>query len=129
VTTSEGLVIIDPPMWPTHVRQWRKELAKMGEVRYLINTHHHIDHIAGNFFFPGPVIAHEGVRKVFSRSRVSSVRTSRAAAEASKAGLVGDFICQKSVRATQADLLENYRLKSWPSFPRTHFMLASSRLS
>jgi len=34
-------------------------------VRYVINTEHHLDHILGNHFFPGAVVAHEETRLRF----------------------------------------------------------------
>ena len=38
-----------------------------GEVRYLINTEHHTDHVAGNYFFSGqPIVSSQGVRDMFS---------------------------------------------------------------
>jgi glyoxylase-like metal-dependent hydrolase (beta-lactamase superfamily II) len=65
LVTPGGIVMIDTPMVPRTAVQWRKEFAKKGEVRYIINTHHHVDHVTGNFFFPGPVISHEGTREGF----------------------------------------------------------------
>jgi cyclase len=68
VTTSEGIVLIDTPYLPTDAVKWREEIAKRGEVRYIINTEHHNDHTTGNFFFPGPVIAHQQTRAEFASS-------------------------------------------------------------
>ncbi|MFH1169506.1 MAG: MBL fold metallo-hydrolase, partial [Chloroflexota bacterium] len=66
VTTSAGIVMIDSPMVPRTAVEWRDKIAEMGEVRYLIDTHHHVDHITGNFFFPGEVVSSEGVRQMFT---------------------------------------------------------------
>jgi len=65
IATSRGLIVIDPPMRPSSALSWRAELKKLGEVRYVINTEHHRDHILGNHFFPGVVIGHEGTRQRF----------------------------------------------------------------
>jgi glyoxylase-like metal-dependent hydrolase (beta-lactamase superfamily II) len=40
----------------------KAEIAKHGQLRYIINTEPHGDHWTGNAFFDAPVIAHEGVR-------------------------------------------------------------------
>jgi cyclase len=66
VATSEGVVMIDTPMLPTDAVQLRDEIAAMGEVRYIANTHHHYDHIAGNYFFSGTVIGHDGLKEMYS---------------------------------------------------------------
>ncbi len=78
VTTSEGIVMIDTAMLPTNARIWRDEMEKRGTIRYLVNTEHHIDHTAGNYFFPGTVIAHQGVREIL-QSPLEKVKTVDAA--------------------------------------------------
>ncbi len=62
VTTSEGVVMIDSPHKPSDALKLKAEIAKHGELRYIINTEPHGDHWTGNSFFDAPVIAHEGVR-------------------------------------------------------------------
>jgi cyclase len=66
VVTSEGIVMIDSPMLPRNAFRWREEIAKRGQVRYLINTEYHPDHVSGNYFFPTTVVSHQGVREQFS---------------------------------------------------------------
>src|SRR5512139_807289 len=65
LVTSDGVVMLDSPMVPRTAVKWRAEIAKRGQVRYTINTHHHVDHVTGNFFFAGPVVAHEKARDAF----------------------------------------------------------------
>ncbi len=62
VTTSEGVVMIDSPHKPSDALKLKAEIAKHGQLRYIINTEPHGDHWTGNAFFDAPVIAHEGVR-------------------------------------------------------------------
>ena len=62
VTTSDGVVMIDSPHKPTDALKLKAEIAKHGELRYIINTEPHGDHWTGNAFFDAPVVAHEGVR-------------------------------------------------------------------
>ena len=63
VVTRDGVVVIDPPQIPTDALCWRNEATKHGSVSYIINTEPHNDHVAGNYFFEGIVVAHEGTRK------------------------------------------------------------------
>lgn len=67
IVTSEGIVMIESPMIPEDAIKWRDEIAKYGEVRYLINTEPHGDHFGGNCFFGGTVIGHEGTREEILR--------------------------------------------------------------
>ena len=77
VLTSEGIVMIDTPMMPSDAIKWRDDIAARGEVRYIINTHNHIDHTTGNFFFPGTVVSHEGIRESFSAPSKSVMNLKR----------------------------------------------------
>jgi cyclase len=62
VTTADGIVMIDSPHKPSDALKLKAEIAKHGQLRYIINTEPHGDHWTGNAFFDVPVIAHEGVR-------------------------------------------------------------------
>lgn len=73
VTTSEGIVMIDTPYRPRDAIAWREEVLKRGQVRYLINTEPHTDHLTGNYFFPGTVIAQEGVREALKAVTVNQI--------------------------------------------------------
>jgi cyclase len=68
VTTKEGIVMIDSPQRPSDAMKWREQMQSKGEVKYLVNTEPHGDHVTGNFFFPGTVIAHEGTREAVAAS-------------------------------------------------------------
>jgi cyclase len=69
VTTREGLVMIDTPLYPTDAIKWRDVLGKHGELKYVINTDPHPDHNSGNYFFPSISISHrEGREALLSRN-------------------------------------------------------------
>jgi len=113
VTTSEGIVLIDPPYLPTDAIKLRRELAKRGEVRYIINTEHHIDHIAGNSFFPGTGVSIEGIRELLA-GPVTDMVPSERLEEVLKDGL--DLRRYYSRRVKERDpeglpLLKNYRFR------------------
>ena len=74
VTTNEGIVMIDSPQNPSDVMTWKGHLKGKGEVLYLINTEPHVDHVAGNFFFPGTVIAHQGFEEALSSLTVEGIK-------------------------------------------------------
>jgi cyclase len=58
--------MIDTPFMPADSLAWRRKLADKVEIRYIINTHYHLDHISGNYYFPGTVICHEKMREMYT---------------------------------------------------------------
>ena len=48
ITTPEGVVLIDSPHRPSDAIRWRRTAESCGEVVYLFNTDHHIDHTMCN---------------------------------------------------------------------------------
>jgi cyclase len=73
ITTKEGNVLIDTPMRPTDALNWRDEVGKKGEVRYLINTEEHPDHSQCSHFFPGLFITHEETRNSLAKAPATEV--------------------------------------------------------
>jgi cyclase len=69
VVTTEGIVMIDTPMVPAEAKKWREEVGKYGEIRYIINNEPHNDHVAGDCWFTGTLVAHEGTRESIKRNR------------------------------------------------------------
>lgn len=67
VVTSDGVVVIDTPQLPTRAVAMREQAEQHGEIRYLVNTEHHVDHIFGNYYFKGAgaVVHHRGVYENF----------------------------------------------------------------
>jgi cyclase len=69
VVTSEGVVVIDTPMVPGEAKKWREEIEKYGDIKYVINGEPHNDHVAGNCWMGGTLVAHEGTREAIKRNR------------------------------------------------------------
>jgi glyoxylase-like metal-dependent hydrolase (beta-lactamase superfamily II) len=51
VTTSDGIVMIDTPHKPSDALKLKAEIARRGQLRYILNTEPHGDHWTGNAFF------------------------------------------------------------------------------
>ena len=63
ITTPEGVVLIDSPHRPSDAIRWRRTAESCGEVVYLFNTDHHIDHTMCNHFLPGTIVSHAITRE------------------------------------------------------------------
>lgn len=70
VITSEGAVLIDTLPFPqetTYVREFARRYCSEG-VRYVINTHHHADHVYGSYLFPeAELISHKLCRQILQK--------------------------------------------------------------
>ncbi|MFC2007191.1 MBL fold metallo-hydrolase [Chloroflexota bacterium] len=64
VVTSEGIVLIDVPPDIDKAQEWAKEIAKKGEIRYIINTELHHDHWITNSVFDGVGVTHQITREM-----------------------------------------------------------------
>ena len=64
INTEEGLILIDTPTLPRDISHWKKFLTSLGpkDVKYILITHHHFDHIMGCHQLGGKVIMHEKTR-------------------------------------------------------------------
>lgn len=74
VVTKDGCVVIDTPMFPADAKAMAAAVVKLGEVRYVINTEPHGDHISGDCYFGGRLITHEGTRDAILASKVSDFK-------------------------------------------------------
>ncbi len=58
--TSEGVIAVDGPMKPNDAVKWREAIESKGPLRYHVNTEHHQDHIAANWYMKaGTIISSE----------------------------------------------------------------------
>ncbi len=74
VVTGDGVVVIDTPMVPVEATKWAAEAEKHGPIRYVINSEPHTDHVSGNCYFGGLVIAHEGTRQAILKASVDDMK-------------------------------------------------------
>jgi cyclase len=71
IVTSEGTVVIDTLPFPRETREMLDFLRAESPrgIRYVINTHHHADHVYGNFLFEeADIISSERCREVMRKS-------------------------------------------------------------
>ncbi|MFQ5692410.1 MAG: MBL fold metallo-hydrolase [Nitrospinota bacterium] len=65
IQTAEGVILVDSPHPVSRALRWAEEVKTLGEVRYLINTEYHADHIFGNAFLPGTILSHQHTKDMF----------------------------------------------------------------
>lgn len=69
--TDDGAVVVDTMPFPSEAQEVLDFVEnKLGAhaTRYVINTHHHADHVYGNYLFEGAdVVAHERTRELLLR--------------------------------------------------------------
>jgi glyoxylase-like metal-dependent hydrolase (beta-lactamase superfamily II) len=70
VVTPEGAVVIDTLPFPQETQQVRDFALRRcpSGIRYVVNTHHHADHVYGTYLFPeAELIAHRRCREILLR--------------------------------------------------------------
>jgi len=80
ILTSEGTVVIDTLPFPEETREMLAFIEEHGhgEVRYVVNTHHHADHTNGNFLFPdADIVAHRRCREILLTLGVQSLEEAK----------------------------------------------------
>ena len=73
VTTDKGIVMIESPQKPTDAVAWRKQIEEHGSPVYLLHTEGHGDHIAGDFFFDVPIVAHEKTGEYIRKTDIKQI--------------------------------------------------------
>jgi len=94
VVTNNGVVLIDPPMLPTEIQFWQTEAEQRGRIRYVLNTDHLNDHVVGNFFLPGDVIAHADTygRMALTEKALEQLRNQVVKADPDAERLMVDYV-------------------------------------
>mgnify|MGYP000430347640 CR=1 FL=1 len=70
ILTSQGVVVIDTLLFPQETSEILNLLRRKSRkpIIYVINTHHHSDHVYGNYLFDGSeIIAHELCRQMLQK--------------------------------------------------------------
>jgi cyclase len=81
IMTQEGAILIDSLPFPQEAAELKAFVQRHSQqgVRYVINSHHHADHIYGNCFFPeAELLAHERCRKALLRHGQRSLDRAKA---------------------------------------------------
>ena len=68
IVSDDGVMVIDAMMVASMVRPYLEEIRKVTDqpIRYVVNTHHHVDHSLGNqFYLPTEVVSHRACREAF----------------------------------------------------------------
>lgn len=81
IVSPEGAVVIDTLPFPEETRQIREFALRRCPrgIRYVINTHHHADHIYGSYLFPeAELIAHRECREILLKVGEESLAQAKA---------------------------------------------------
>jgi cyclase len=81
IVTNEGTVVIDTLPFPRETREMIDFLrgeSKRG-IRYVVNTHHHADHVYGNYLFDeADIIASEKCREIMRKTGEKNLAEAKA---------------------------------------------------
>jgi cyclase len=81
IVTNEGTIVIDTLPFPRETREmidFLRSESKRG-IRYVVNTHHHADHVYGNYLFEeADIIASEKCREVMRKSGEKNLAEAKA---------------------------------------------------
>ncbi len=81
VLTSEGAFLIDTMPFPSETRQimdFFQERLGPDSIRYVVNTHHHADHVYGNCFIESAeIVAHQRCREIMARVGQTSLKRAK----------------------------------------------------
>ena len=61
IVGDDGVMVIDAMMVASMVRTYMQEIRRVTDkpIRYVVNTHHHVDHAFGNqFYLPAEIVSH-----------------------------------------------------------------------
>jgi len=81
IVTEEGAVVVDTAPFPQETQQIREFALRNCPqgIRYLINTHHHADHIYGSYLFPeAELISHRQCREILLKIGQQSLEVAKA---------------------------------------------------
>src|SRR6185312_496743 len=69
IETPHGLIVVDAQQNRPLAERFRGALARLEmPIRAVVNTHFHLDHVAGNSAFADvPIVAHEKTRQALAR--------------------------------------------------------------
>jgi len=68
VRTTQGVVVIDTAATKEEAEEVYSEATRQGKVLFVINTHEHFDHLAGNLLFHCPIISSSRARNEMKKS-------------------------------------------------------------
>ena len=81
IVTPEGAIVIDTLPFPQESEQVREFALRRcpAGIRYIINTHHHADHVYGSYLFPeAELIAHRQCREILLKAGQESLAQAQA---------------------------------------------------